>query len=121
MRINGYDYNDHDRRSSTSSRSLSGIFIFLAFVAVYIFVAIHAHNMQAKNMAEQERIKAESERVIDDPYDPDYWYQDVYFTSREEIKEYPDCIIGIVSEIPNYEIWGSENIKVNGRIWIKVR
>ena len=88
MKINGYDYNDHDRRSSTSSRSLSGIFIFLAFVAVYIFVVIHAHNMQAKNMAGQERIKAESERVIDDPYDPDYWYQDVYFTSREEIKEY---------------------------------
>ena len=41
--------------------------------------------------------------------------------TREEIKEYPDCIVGIVSEIPNYDTWGSENIKVNGRIWIKVR
>lgn len=41
--------------------------------------------------------------------------------SREEIKEYPDCIIGIVSEIPNYETWGSDSVKVNGRIWIKVR
>lgn len=41
--------------------------------------------------------------------------------SREEIRDYPDCIIGIVSEIPDYEVWGSDNIKVNGRIWIKVR
>ena len=30
--------------------------------------------------------------------------------SREEIRDYPDCIIGIVSEIPNYEVWGSDNI-----------
>lgn len=41
--------------------------------------------------------------------------------TREEIREYPDCIVGIVSEIPNYEIWGSGNVKVNGRIWIKVK
>lgn len=41
--------------------------------------------------------------------------------TREEIREYPDRIIGIVSEIPTYETWGQENIKVNGRIWIKVR
>ena len=41
--------------------------------------------------------------------------------TREEIKEYPDRIIGIVSEIPEYEIWGSGNVAVNGRIWIKVR
>ena len=41
--------------------------------------------------------------------------------TREEIREYPDCIIGIVSEIPDYEVWGSNNVKVNGRIWIKVR
>lgn len=41
--------------------------------------------------------------------------------TREEIKEYPDRIIGIVSEIPEYETWGSGNIAVNGRIWIKVR
>ena len=41
--------------------------------------------------------------------------------SRAEICEYPDCIVGIVSEIPNYEIWGSDNVKVDGRIWIKVR
>lgn len=41
--------------------------------------------------------------------------------TREEIRDYPDCIVGIVSEIPNYDVWGSDNIKVNGRIWIKVR
>lgn len=41
--------------------------------------------------------------------------------TREEIKEYPDAIIGIVSEIPNYTTWGTGNIPVNGRIWIKVR
>ena len=41
--------------------------------------------------------------------------------TREEIRDYPDCIVGIVSEIPNYEVWGSDNVKVDGRIWIKVR
>lgn len=40
--------------------------------------------------------------------------------TREEIKEYPDCIVGIVSEIPQYETWGSDNVKVDGRIWIKI-
>lgn len=41
--------------------------------------------------------------------------------TREEIKEYPDCIIGIVSEIPQYEKWGSDQVNVDGRIWIKVK
>lgn len=41
--------------------------------------------------------------------------------TREEIRDYPDCIVGIVSEIPNYEEWGSGHVKVNGRIWIKVK
>lgn len=41
--------------------------------------------------------------------------------TREEIRDYPDCIIGIVSEIPQYETWGSNNVEVNGRIWIKVK
>ena len=40
--------------------------------------------------------------------------------TREEIKEYPDRIIGYVSAIPSYDIWGENNVKVNGRIWIKV-
>lgn len=41
--------------------------------------------------------------------------------TREEIRDYPDCIVGIVSEIPDYEEWGSGNVKVNGRIWIRVK
>ena len=41
--------------------------------------------------------------------------------TREEIRNYPDCIVGIVSEIPDYEEWGSDNVKVDGRIWIKVK
>lgn len=40
--------------------------------------------------------------------------------TREEIKEYPDRIIGHVSEIPNYDTWGTGNVNVNGRIWIKI-
>ena len=47
--------------------------------------------------------------------------------TREEIREYPERIIGTVSEIPTYEIWqaGSKedpvDVQVNGRIWIYVR
>lgn len=40
--------------------------------------------------------------------------------TREEVREYPERIIGTVSEIPKYEVWGTGNIQVNGRIWIKV-
>ena len=41
--------------------------------------------------------------------------------TRAEIRDYPERIVGTVSEIPTYEVWGSGDIKVNGRIWIKVR
>lgn len=41
--------------------------------------------------------------------------------TREEVREYPERIIGTVSEIPSYEIWGTGNVKVNNRIWIKVK
>ena len=41
--------------------------------------------------------------------------------TREEIIHWPDRIIGYVSSIPTYEIWDEKNIKVNGRIWIKVK
>lgn len=41
--------------------------------------------------------------------------------SREEAREYPERIIGTVSSIPSYYIWGENKIPVNGRIWIKVR
>lgn len=45
----------------------------------------------------------------------------VSLMTREEIIYWPDRIVGIVSEIPDYETWGTGNIKVDGRIWIKVR
>lgn len=41
--------------------------------------------------------------------------------TREEAREYPERIIGTVSEIPNYNTWGEANVLVNGRIWIRVR
>ena len=42
--------------------------------------------------------------------------------TREEIQKYPDAIIGIVSEIPEYKTWGTDNkVLVDNRIWIKVR
>ena len=41
--------------------------------------------------------------------------------TREEIVTYPDRIVGIVSEIPEYETWGTGEVPVNGRIWIKVK
>lgn len=41
--------------------------------------------------------------------------------TREEIREWPDRIVGIVSEIPEYETWGTGNVAVDGRIWIKVK
>lgn len=41
--------------------------------------------------------------------------------TRKEVKEYPDRIVGTVSEIPDYEVWGTGNVKVNNRIWIKVK
>lgn len=40
--------------------------------------------------------------------------------TQEEKINYPECIIGYVSCIPSYEIWGENNTKVNNRIWIKV-
>lgn len=41
--------------------------------------------------------------------------------TRKEVREYPERIIGTVSEIPDYEVWGTGNVKVNNRIWIKVK
>ena len=47
--------------------------------------------------------------------------------TREEIINYPDRIVGTVSCIPEYEIWGGgesadrEPVAVNNRIWIKVK
>ena len=40
--------------------------------------------------------------------------------TREEIMMYPERIIGVVSAIPEYETWGTGDVQVNGRIWIKL-
>ena len=41
--------------------------------------------------------------------------------TRKEVKEWPDAIVGYVSEIPEYKEWGPDKIQVNNRIWIKVK
>jgi hypothetical protein len=41
--------------------------------------------------------------------------------TRDEIIQWPDRIVGIVSEIPDYKIWGEQQINVDNRIWIKVK
>lgn len=41
--------------------------------------------------------------------------------TREEIREYPECIIGTVSAVPTYETWGQTDVPVDGRIWIKIK
>ena len=45
----------------------------------------------------------------------------VSLMTREEIREYPERIIGTVSEIPNYEEWGTGKVKVDNRIWIRIK
>ena len=40
--------------------------------------------------------------------------------TREEVREYPDRMIGTVSAIPNYEIW-NDKVIVDNRIWIKIK
>ena len=44
----------------------------------------------------------------------------------EEVREWPQCMIGTISEVPDYEIWrcgdqGKEELEVNGRVWIRIR
>ena len=51
----------------------------------------------------------------------------VSIMTEEEEKEYPGRIIGTISAVPDYETWNAgteenpEEIKVNGRIWIRIR
>lgn len=51
----------------------------------------------------------------------------VSIMTEEEEEKYPSRIVGIISAIPDYEEWGGgENadrppVKVNGRVWIKVK
>ena len=45
----------------------------------------------------------------------------VSIMTQEEEEKYPSRIIGTISEVPNYEEWGTGNIKVNGRVWIRIK
>ena len=45
----------------------------------------------------------------------------VSIMTEEEEEKYPSRIIGTISAVPDYEEWGSGNVKVNGRIWIKIK
>ena len=45
----------------------------------------------------------------------------VSIMTKDEVKEYPECVIGYISAVPKYEIWGSGNVKIDSRIWIKVK
>jgi hypothetical protein len=45
----------------------------------------------------------------------------VSIMTEEEEQKYPSRIIGTISEIPDYETWGSNDIEVKGRIWIHIK
>lgn len=45
----------------------------------------------------------------------------VSIMTDEEYQKYGYCAIGTISSVPSYETWGTDNIKVNGRIWIRIK
>lgn len=45
----------------------------------------------------------------------------VSIMTDEEEEKYPSRIIGTISEIPSYEEWGTGKVKVNGRVWIRIK
>ena len=45
----------------------------------------------------------------------------VSIMTEEEERMYPMSIIGTISAVPDYDEWGEDHIKVNGRIWIYVK
>lgn len=45
----------------------------------------------------------------------------VSIMTEEEEEKYPSRIIGTISEIPDYEEWGTGKVKVNGRVWVRIR
>lgn len=45
----------------------------------------------------------------------------VSLMTDEEYQKYGYCCIGTISAIPEYETWGTGNIKVNNRVWIQVK
>ena len=45
----------------------------------------------------------------------------VSIMTEEEEEKYSSRIIGTISAVPNYETWGTGNVEVNNRIWIKIK
>ena len=45
----------------------------------------------------------------------------VSIMTEEEEEKYPSRIIGTISAVPDYEEWGEDHTKVNGRVWIRIR
>lgn len=45
----------------------------------------------------------------------------VSIMTDEEEQLYPSRIIGYISAVPDYEIWGTGSVKVDGRIWIRIK
>lgn len=45
----------------------------------------------------------------------------VSIMTEEEEEKYPSRIIGTISEVPNYEEWGTGKVKINGRVWIRIK
>lgn len=76
---------------------------------------------------------AVSGRVLAYPYEPLEKFREnigkpvcsgpngtVSIMADEEYQKFGYCAIGTISAVPDYEVWGSGNVKVNGRVWIKV-
>lgn len=45
----------------------------------------------------------------------------VSIMTTEEYFKCPQAVVGTISAVPDYEVWGTGNVKVDGRIWIYVR
>ena len=45
----------------------------------------------------------------------------VSIMTDEEYQKYGYCAIGTISAIPSYEEWGEDKVKVNGRVWIRIK
>ena len=45
----------------------------------------------------------------------------VSIMSEEEEEKYPSRIIGTISEVPTYKDWGTGKVKVDGRVWIRIK
>ena len=76
---------------------------------------------------------AVSGRVLAYPYEPLEKFREnigkpvcsgpngtVSIMTDEEYQKFGYCAIGTISAVPDYEVWGSGNVKINGRVWIKV-